>query len=115
VCGHKGCCRPCKQNVCDRIIFLNRTELDGRHQRIAFAGNSNRFEDYSIGFISQIVHMQKIMINASNTMKKQEKLQSKGQQQEKTYKQDVHGTDTELSKGTKSERERSTKRPSTGA
>jgi hypothetical protein len=39
--------------------------------------------------------MQKVMSNTSNTMKKREKLQSKGQQ-EKTYKQDVHGTDTEL-------------------
>jgi len=31
-------------------------------------------------------------------MKKREKLQSKGQQQENIYKQDTHGTDTELSK-----------------
>lgn len=37
------------------------------------------------------------MSNPSNTMKKREKLQSKGQQQEKAYKQDTHGTDTELS------------------
>jgi hypothetical protein len=58
--------------------------------------------------------MQKVMSNASNTMKKREKLQSKGQQ-EKTYKQDVYGTDTELSKGAEPERERSTKRPGTGA
>jgi hypothetical protein len=58
--------------------------------------------------------MQKVMSNTSNTMKKREKLQSKGQQ-EKTYKQDVHGTDTELSKGAESERERSMKRPGTGA
>jgi hypothetical protein len=58
--------------------------------------------------------MQKVMSNTSNTMKKQEKLQSKGQQ-EKIYKQDAHGTDTELSKGAESERERSTKRPGTGA
>ncbi|HEX2471747.1 MAG TPA: hypothetical protein VHJ59_03245 [Nitrososphaera sp.] len=55
------------------------------------------------------------MSNPSNTMKKREKLQSKGQQQEKTYKQDIHGTDTELSKGAESEKERSTKRPGTGA
>jgi len=55
------------------------------------------------------------MSNPSNTMKKREKLQSKLQQQEKTYKQDTHGTDTELSKGAESERERSTKRPDTGA
>ncbi|HET6780099.1 MAG TPA: hypothetical protein VFH09_02920 [Nitrososphaera sp.] len=54
------------------------------------------------------------MSNASNTMKKREKLQSKGQQ-EKTYKQGVYGTDTELSKGAEPERERSTKRPGTGA
>jgi conjugal transfer/entry exclusion protein len=60
------------------------------------------------------VHKQKIMSDASNTMKKREKLQSKGQQ-EKTYKQDVQGMDTELSKGAESERERSTKRPGTGA
>lgn len=58
--------------------------------------------------------MQKVMSNASNIMKKREKLQSKGQH-EKIYKQDVHGTDTELSKGAESERERSTKRPGTGA
>ena len=50
-------------------------------------------------------------------MKKREELQSKGQQQqqEKTYNQDVDGMDTELSKGAESERERSTKRLSTGA
>jgi hypothetical protein len=51
------------------------------------------------------------MSNPSNTVKKREKLQSKGQQQEKTYNQDIHGMDTELSKGAESERERSTKRP----
>ena len=55
------------------------------------------------------------MGNPSNTVKKREKLQSKGQQQEKAYKQDIHGMDTELSKGAESERERSTKRPGTGA
>jgi hypothetical protein len=54
------------------------------------------------------------MSDTSNTLKKREKLQSNGQQ-EKTYKQDVQGTDTELSKGAESERERSTKRPGTGA
>lgn len=54
------------------------------------------------------------MSNPSNTMKKREKLLSKGQQ-EKTYMQDIRGTDTELSKGAESERERSTKRPGTGA
>jgi hypothetical protein len=55
------------------------------------------------------------MSNPSNTVEKREKLQSKGQQQEKTYNQDIHGTDTELSKGAESEKERSTKRPGTGA
>ncbi|MFL6491378.1 MAG: hypothetical protein ACJ70O_06065 [Nitrososphaera sp.] len=55
------------------------------------------------------------MSNLSDTMKKREKLQSKGQQQEKTYNQEVDGMDTELSKGAESERERSTKRLSTGA
>jgi hypothetical protein len=54
------------------------------------------------------------MSNPSNTVKNREKLQSKGQQQEKTYNQDIHGMDTELSKGAESERERSTKRPGTG-
>jgi hypothetical protein len=37
------------------------------------------------------------MSNPSITMKKREKLQSKGQQQEKTYKEDIHGMNTELS------------------
>ena len=56
------------------------------------------------------------MSNPSNTVKKREKLQSKGlQQQEKTYNQDIRGMDTELSKGAESERERSTNRPDTGA
>jgi hypothetical protein len=54
------------------------------------------------------------MSNPSDTMKKREKLQSKGQQ-EKTYNQHVHGMDTGLSKGAESERERSTKRLGTGA
>jgi hypothetical protein len=53
------------------------------------------------------------MSDTSDTMKKREKLQSKGQQ-EKNYKQDIQGMDTELSKGAESERERSTKRPGTG-
>jgi hypothetical protein len=44
------------------------------------------------------------MSNPSNTMKKREKLQSKGQQQEKTYNQGTHGTDTELSKREPSQR-----------
>jgi len=54
------------------------------------------------------------MRNPSDTMKKREELQSKGQQ-EKIYNQDADGMDTELSKGAESERERSTKRLSTGA
>jgi hypothetical protein len=56
------------------------------------------------------------MSNLSDTMKKREKLQSKGQQQqEKTYNQEVDGMDTEHSKGAESERGRSNKRLSTGA
>jgi hypothetical protein len=55
------------------------------------------------------------MSNLSDTMKKREKMHSKGQQQEKTYNQEVDGMDTELSNGAESERERSTKRLSTGA
>ena len=54
------------------------------------------------------------MNNPSDTMKKGEKLQSKGQQEEKTYNQDVRGMDTGLSKGAESEREHSTKRLDTG-
>ena len=61
------------------------------------------------------MHILKVMGNRPNTIKRREKLQSKGQQQEKVYKQDTHGMDTELSKGAESERERSTKRPGTGA
>jgi hypothetical protein len=61
------------------------------------------------------MHIVKVMSNPPNTIKRREKLQSEGQQQEKAYKQDTHGTDTELSKGAESERERSTKRPGTGA
>jgi hypothetical protein len=56
-----------------------------------------------------------VMSNPPNTIKRREKLQSKVQQQEKAYKQDTHGMDTELSKRAESERERSTKRPGTGA
>jgi hypothetical protein len=61
------------------------------------------------------MHIPRVMSNSPNTIKRREKLQSKGQQQEKAYKQDIHGMDTELSKGAESERERSTKRPGTGA
>ena len=62
------------------------------------------------------MHILKVMSNPPNTIKRREKLQSKGQQQQKkAYKQDTHGMDAELSKGAESERERSTKRPSTGA
>jgi hypothetical protein len=61
------------------------------------------------------MHILKVMSNPPNTIKRREKLQSKGQQQEKVYKQDTHGMDTELSKGAESERERGTKRPGTGA
>lgn len=60
--------------------------------------------------------MLKVMSNPPEIIKRREKLQSKGQQQQKkAYKQDMHGTDIELSKGAESERERSTKRPGTGA
>jgi hypothetical protein len=55
------------------------------------------------------------MRNPSETIKRREKLQSEGQQQEKAYKQGMHGMDIELSKGAESERERSRKRPGTGA
>jgi hypothetical protein len=55
-----------------------------------------------------------MMSDTSKTMNKREKLQSKGQQ-EKTYKQDIQGTNTELNKGSESERERGIKRPGTGA
>ncbi len=55
------------------------------------------------------------MRNPLNIIKKREKLQSKGQQQERVYKQDAHGMDMKLSKGAESERERSTKKPGTGA
>ena len=62
------------------------------------------------------MHKLKVMSKPPNTIKKREKLQSKGQQQKKkAYNQDTHGTDTELSKGAESERERSTKSPGTGA
>jgi hypothetical protein len=61
------------------------------------------------------MHILKVMSNPPNTIKRREKLQSKGQQQEKAYKQDTQGMDTELSKGAESERERSSKRPGTGA
>jgi hypothetical protein len=54
------------------------------------------------------MHILKVMSNPPNTIKRREKLQSNGQQQEKAYKQDTHGTDTELSKGADSEWERST-------
>jgi hypothetical protein len=55
------------------------------------------------------------MSDPPNTMKKREKLQSKGLQGENAYNQDTVGMDTELSKGAESESERSTKRPGTGA
>ncbi len=57
----------------------------------------------------------KLMSNPPNIIKKREKLQSKAQQQERVYKQDAQGIDMELSTGAESERERSTKKPGTGA
>ena len=53
------------------------------------------------------------MSDSSDTMKKQEKVASKGQQD--IDKVDMQGMDHELSKGAESERERSTKRQGTGA
>jgi hypothetical protein len=53
------------------------------------------------------------MTGMSDDMKKQEKLQSKGQQD--NFKQDLQGMDQELSKGAETERERGSKRPPTGA
>jgi hypothetical protein len=54
------------------------------------------------------------MSGNSDTMKKQEKIESRGQQKE-TFKQDTQGMNMELSKGAETERERGTKRPPTGA
>ena len=54
------------------------------------------------------------MSGISDTTKKQEKIESTGQQEE-TFKQDMQGMDMELSKGAETERERDTKRPPTGA
>jgi hypothetical protein len=54
------------------------------------------------------------MSGNSDTMKKQEKIESTGQQEE-TFKQDTQGMDMEPSKGAETERERDTKRPPTGA
>lgn len=65
--------------------------------------------------LSKIVYILKVMNDPPNTMKKVEKLQSKGLQGENAYNQDAVGMDTELSKGAESERERSTKRSGTGA
>jgi hypothetical protein len=61
---------------------------------------SNQSENYSTGFIIDFAHGNSM----SDDVKKREKLQSKGRQQDK-----------ELSKGAESEREHSTKRPGTGA
>lgn len=52
-------------------------------------------------------------IDRSNTMKKKEKEMSEAEQQ--TYKEDMQGQSYKLSKGAESEREKSTKRPPTGA
>jgi hypothetical protein len=54
------------------------------------------------------------MSGNSDSMKKQEKIESGGQQEE-TFKQDTQDMDMELSKGAETERERNTKRPPTGA
>jgi hypothetical protein len=52
-------------------------------------------------------------IDRSNTMKKKEKEMSKAEQE--IYKEDMQGQSYKLSKGAESEREKSTKRPPTGA
>jgi hypothetical protein len=57
----------------------------------------------------------KAMSGKSDTMKKQEKIESKGQQQEEIFKQDTHDMDMELSKGAETESEWNTKRPPSGA
>jgi hypothetical protein len=54
------------------------------------------------------------MSGNSDTMKKQEKIESTGQQEE-TFKQDTQGMDMELSNGAETERERETRRAPTGA
>jgi hypothetical protein len=48
-----------------------------------------------------------------DSMKKQEKIESGGEQEE-TFKQDTHDMDRQMSKGAETERERNTKRPPTG-
>jgi hypothetical protein len=53
------------------------------------------------------------MSGSSDTMKKQEKIESMGQQDE-TFKQDMEGMDMELSKGAETERGRDIKRPPSG-
>jgi hypothetical protein len=55
------------------------------------------------------------MSGNSDTMKKREKIESRGQQQQEIFKQYTHDMDMELSKGAETERERNTKRPPTGA
>jgi hypothetical protein len=50
---------------------------------------------------------------SSDIIKKEEKEMSKGQQE--VYKQEMQGQTYELNKGSESEREKSTKRPRTGA
>jgi hypothetical protein len=54
------------------------------------------------------------MSGNSDTMKKQEKIESTGQQEE-TFKQDTQGMDMEPSNGAETERERDTRRAPTGA
>jgi hypothetical protein len=54
------------------------------------------------------------MSGNSDTMKKQEKIESTGQQEE-TFKQDTYDMDMELSKRAETERERDTTRLPTGA
>jgi hypothetical protein len=54
------------------------------------------------------------MSGNSDTIKKQEKIESGGEREE-TFKQDTHDMDMELSKGAETKGERNTKRPPTGA
>jgi hypothetical protein len=61
------------------------------------------------------MHKLKVMSNPPEIIKKREKLQSKGQQQERAYEQDMHGMDIELSNEAESERGCGTRRPGAGA
>jgi hypothetical protein len=93
------------------VVHFNKTRC--WTSKIAFTQVA-RSEDYSTSLIKDYMHILKVMSNPPHTMKKREKLQSKGQKQRKSYNQYTFGTDTQLSKGTESDRERNTKRLGTG-